>query len=332
MSLLFALTPSQSHHARPTIVPQLPPPEPLVYQHPPLPSAAPVTAPPPATANPAHAAVLEKIKSPADSRCSLRPLEQLPRGSNATGQDCAYVPLKGGARISLLLDLLSGVIGVLNEVLLRHDPTTKWRAMPWHGTLLGGLRSGDIIPWIYDGDVFVPPPLLPMLRNDSSELVEALFKAGIVDFEGSWMHRFCYHERAPRLLGMSPGRWGACSAKAVQGGSYLNDHHSHTYIDGYQGGSSGNRPTLQYWNFGSCVTLEDVLPGNGTSIRIRDRTFPGPSNSEKIITDRYGWGWRDPDTNNEQYHANKAVWDDAKTMCDTWPRRPPPRNETTFFY
>lgn len=213
-----------------------------------------------------------------------RPLPQ-PTSHDINFSYCAFMPLvRPEPYVSYQLALLTDVVAILNRSLLKLNPATKWRVMPWSGSLLGAARDHELIPWTFDGDVLLPPPLSEELHSKDSEAVRSLFEAGIYTFINERTRRFCYHERAPRVH--SPGQYSVCGK-----GDFENNH-KQTYLDGYAANMAPPKPskssgvTVQFHKgLDMCVTPEDLLPNATSVVTIRDKTFTAPANTAKVFAD-----------------------------------------------
>jgi len=155
----------------------------------------------------------------------------------------------------VLFDLLSTTADFLSE--------KKIEYYVWAGTLLGGLRNADIIPYTADVDLVIMDEQA-MQKLDKTQDLD-------LDADFSWdgygkLLRGC--EVKPRAAGAVERSWT------------FNDQ-TLPYMDVYSKSWSEFAPYTKYMKGSKTVT-------------IRGRTFPAPENAEYVMEGMYGKDWRTP--------------------------------------
>lgn len=210
----------------------------------------------------------------------------------------------------------------------RSPPATRGAALAWladlleqnniayflaYGTLLGGIRNGQIVPWTCDVDVMIPDLHAPH--------VQQFFRDLVCDDQGVGGSARCanycavgrvngavFHLRFnPDVVEVErcPGRGGGRGPKRRPGlrpdGQINNVPGAPIFIDVYAlishnashlyfVGSKGNgNPS------GNVFTSDQIYPLNPTGVSVGGRRYPSPRESEVVLEAKYGRRWRTPD-------------------------------------
>jgi hypothetical protein len=170
------------------------------------------------------------------------------------------------------------------------------------GTLLGGARDKDVIPWTEDLDIGIHAKDVPKLIRQKEIPFHFAYKQETVIPRGCEAHNpgfpGKYSDSTPSLDTLAHG----LEAQTGQG-SY--------YIDIYPFETSWE--ISNEFDSGCLKRNKDGTIRKGT-VRIRDRTFNAPVDIEQCLVEWYGKDWRIPKHDN----ANDVIVKESATMSQMY--------------
>lgn len=195
--------------------------------------------------------------------------------------DCAMVPLENRLR----LELLSKILKDTTRILTKYMPSGSVPPLLAGGTLLGAVRSQNLLPWTKDADLNISPALYSMLDNNM-KMRKEFFDAGYIIFKHLGCGRVCAHTNHKDIE--SFGTWGKCgSAK------YFYYEKGVTFVDMYKAVIKKNQKVVtKQTKYCKSLVWNDFLPPQ--KINMLGTQFYVPSKSSTMMCKLWGEDWRTP--------------------------------------
>jgi len=193
---------------------------------------------------------------------------------------CAMVPLQNNLRTQLLFDMLVDTY----QILTKHTHNGTILPSLRGGTLLGAIRSEDILPFTNDNDIDVSSGVWKKLQQKDAALRADFFAAGYVFFW--WMGiRICPHTNHKKIKAF--GSMGSCN---VPYSPEWSEKLPEAYTDIYH---SYDRNNNRVNDFQSCTTNNsDYLPLK--KVKMRGHDFLVPRKVKLVLCKKWGNDWRIP--------------------------------------